>query len=104
MTHDEGGQAWSEIELYFERVIPKAVRDHAMTEGVVQMVVGQETDHQRLGILDREVTPSFRDAPYKAQVLPRCMDPSGRSPSSPRPRSARFRPARTASAMVAIYL
>jgi hypothetical protein len=65
---------WLEIELYLERVIPYAVRTHAMTEGLVQTVVAKKTTDE-WAILDREVTPSFRDILYKQSVIAECMQP-----------------------------
>lgn len=65
---------WTEIELYLERVIPYAVRKHAMTEGVVQDVASKATAAS-WAVLDREVTPSFRDTLHRQQVLHECMKP-----------------------------
>lgn len=65
---------WPEIELYLERVIPAAVRAHAMTEGAVQTVVAKKTTDD-WAILDREVTPSFKDNAYKQAVLAECRQP-----------------------------
>lgn len=67
-------EAWPDIELYLERVIPKAVRGHGMTEGLVQSVTSKKTTDE-WAILDREVTPSFRDTTYKKSVLENCMQP-----------------------------
>ncbi|MEV5963142.1 hypothetical protein AB0L70_15345 [Kribbella sp. NPDC051952] len=65
---------WLEIERYLERVIPPAVRAHAMAEGAVQAVISKKTTDD-WAILDREVTPSFKDNAYKQAVLTECMQP-----------------------------
>lgn len=65
---------WDAVELYLERVIPKAVRDHGMTEGAVQSVASKSTSKE-WAILDREVTPSFRDTTTKKSILAECMEP-----------------------------
>jgi hypothetical protein len=74
MDLDEVDDEWPAIELYLERVIPTAVRTHAMTEGVVQTVVSKKTT-DKWAILDREVTPSFRDILYKQSAIAMCMQP-----------------------------
>lgn len=65
---------WPSVELYLERVIPAAVKSHATTEGLVQTVASKGNDADWT-ILDREVTPSFVDSRYKAEVLGACMAP-----------------------------
>jgi hypothetical protein len=63
-------QEWPDVEAYLERVIPKVITDgrYVTTEGVVQAVVsGYLGDPSRV-ILDREVTPYFRDTPGKRAV------------------------------------
>ncbi len=74
MTDQQVLDAWHDVELYLERVIPQAVRKHAMTEGLVQTVTRKKTTND-WAILDREVTPSFLNAPYKQRILTECMDP-----------------------------
>lgn len=70
----EVASEWPEIELYLERVIPTAVRRHAMTEGAVQSVTSKKTTDD-WAILDREVTPHFLDTPYRQSVVAECMQP-----------------------------
>jgi hypothetical protein len=65
---------WEAVELYLERVIPKAVRKHGMTEGAVQSVTSKSKSNE-WAMLDREVTPSFRDAATKSRILGDCMKP-----------------------------
>ncbi|GIG19292.1 hypothetical protein Cch01nite_00160 [Cellulomonas chitinilytica] len=74
LTLDEVRSEWSQIELYLERVVPKAVRDHGMTEGAVQSVVSR-SESGDWAVLDREVIPSFVDTAYKRSVLDECMAP-----------------------------
>jgi hypothetical protein len=62
------------VELYLERVIPKAARDHGMTEGAVQAVVSK-SKNKDWAMLDREVTPSFADSATKSNILGQCMQP-----------------------------
>lgn len=66
--------AWPSIELYLERVIPFAVRGHGMTEGSVQSIASKSKSTD-WAILDREVTPSFKDTKTKAAALDRCRRP-----------------------------
>lgn len=65
---------WPDIELYLERVIPAAVREHAMTEGVVQTVASKSRS-EGWAILDREVMTAFVDDAYRKAALQKCMDP-----------------------------
>lgn len=74
MDHAKVAVEWPEMELYLERVIPAAVRAHAMTEGLVQTVVAKKTTDD-WAILDREVTPSFRDDQNKQAALAECRQP-----------------------------
>lgn len=66
--------AWPDIELYLERVIPAAVKSHATTEGLVQ-TIASKSSKAGWTILDREVTPSFVDATYKKKALAASMAP-----------------------------
>jgi hypothetical protein len=65
---------WNAIEMYLERVIPAAVRSHALTEGAVQSVVSNQKGKE-WAVLDREVTASYRDSSYKRQVMADAMKP-----------------------------
>ena len=65
---------WPEVELYLERIIPAATQSHGRTEGAVQAAVGAYRTRSRL-VLDREVTPSFRDAGTKKDILGQCLTP-----------------------------
>src|SRR3954451_15623870 len=64
MPPDRMAEQWEEIELYLERVIPPAVRQHGMTEGAVQAVASKSVAGG-WAVLDREVLPAYRDAAYK---------------------------------------
>jgi hypothetical protein len=60
---------WSRVESYLEQVIPVvALTRHAHTEGAVQAAVSAFSDDTRV-MLDREVTPHFRDTAAKESVL-----------------------------------
>jgi hypothetical protein len=61
-------QRWREVELYLERVIPVATKSHGLTEGAVQAAVSGSRGRS-IFMLDREVTPSFRDRPLKTKIL-----------------------------------
>ena len=65
---------WPEVDLYLERVIPAATESHGRTEGAVQAAVGSFRTRSRL-VLDREVTPSFRDKDTKKKILDACRTP-----------------------------
>lgn len=71
---EEWVDLWPEVEAYLERIIPAATQSHGLTEGAVQAAIGsyRATD---LVVLDREVTPSFRDSATKKRILDSCRDP-----------------------------
>jgi len=64
-------EQWEEIELYLERVIPPAVRQHGMTEGAVQAVASKSVAGG-WAVLDREALPAYRDAAYKKECITAC--------------------------------
>ncbi len=76
-TKPRSAEDWVElapaVELYLERVIPRATKSHGLTEGAVQTAVV----HAGLPFvaLDREVTPSFRDTATRKQILDDCAAP-----------------------------
>src|SRR5680860_1107343 len=53
---------------------PQGVRSHGTTEGVVQSALSKATAND-LVMLDREVTPSFRDQATKSRIIKACMAP-----------------------------
>lgn len=65
---------WTDVERYLERVVPDAVRSHGLTEGAVQSAVSSYAGSKRV-MLDREVTPAFRDSPFKSETLAKCREP-----------------------------
>ncbi|MGF9755056.1 hypothetical protein AAII07_07625 [Microvirga sp. 0TCS3.31] len=67
-TPDELAVIWPDVELYLDRVIPVAARSHGTKEGAVQAAVAAHRSRERI-VLDREVTPSFRDADFKKQFM-----------------------------------
>ena len=73
-TADEWRSQWPAVELYLERVIPSATKSHGLTEGAVQSAVSSHKGKKRV-MLDREVTPHFRDARFKENVLKDCRTP-----------------------------
>jgi hypothetical protein len=64
-------QRWLAVETYLERVIPAAVKKHGVTEGAVQTAVSRFWKGDRI-VVDREVTPSFKDAATKRRILAEC--------------------------------
>lgn len=65
---------WPDVEAYLERIIPAATQSHGRTEGAVQAAVGAHRSQDRV-VLDREVTPSFRDESTKKRILEECRQP-----------------------------
>ena len=59
-ARDELAAIWPDVELYLDRIIPIAARSHGTKEGAVQAAVAAHRSRDRV-VLDREVTPSFRD-------------------------------------------
>lgn len=73
-TPDELAAIWPDVELYLDRIIPIAARTHGAKEGAVQAAVAAHRTRDRV-VLDREVTPSFRDTAFKKQFLEKCQRP-----------------------------
>ncbi|WP_299926114.1 hypothetical protein [uncultured Nocardioides sp.] len=73
-TPDEMAAIWPDVELYLDRIIPIAAQSHGKKEGAVQAAVAAHRSRGRV-VLDREVTPSFRDTPYKKQYMEDCQRP-----------------------------
>ena len=73
-TPDELAAIWPDVELYLDRVIPMAARSHGTKEGAVQAAVAAHRSRERI-VLDREVTPSFRDTAFKKQFMEECQRP-----------------------------
>lgn len=73
-TEGELAEIWPEVELYLDRIIPKAALTHGNKEGAVQAAVASYRTAQRV-VLDREVTPSFRDTDYKKTFMKECQTP-----------------------------
>ncbi len=74
LTEDELAGAWTDVELYLERVIPAATKSHGVTEGAVQAAVSKSRDRSWM-MLDREVVTSFRDQATKKRILTSCYEP-----------------------------
>lgn len=74
MTVEELAVAWPAVELYLDRIIPIAAKSHGGKEGAVQAAVASYRSSDRV-ILDREVTPSFRDTATKQEVMNACQQP-----------------------------
>jgi hypothetical protein len=74
MTRDELAQVWPDVELYLDRIIPMATRSHGNKEGAVQAAVAAHRSAERI-VLDREVTPSFRDTLFRQQFMEECQRP-----------------------------
>ena len=62
---------WRKVEDYLERVIPSAAEKHASKEGSVQAATSSFATEDRV-VLDREVTPHFRNTAVKSRVLDAC--------------------------------
>jgi hypothetical protein len=75
---------WSKVEDYLERVIPRAAETHASREGSVQAAASSFTTQDRV-MLDREVTPHFRDTAVKTRILNGCRQPLVDALNSQRP-------------------
>ncbi|QZY29696.1 hypothetical protein [Nocardioides coralli] len=71
---DTWRERWHDVELYLERVIPVATKNHGVTEGAVQAAVSSGTSRKRV-MLDREVVPHFRDKKTKERMLRDCRRP-----------------------------
>jgi hypothetical protein len=67
-------ERWADVEEYLERVIPAAAKTHASKEGSVQAAVSAFDSEDRV-MLDREVTPHFRDTAVKNDILDACRQP-----------------------------
>ena len=65
---------WRSVEGYLERVIPAAAERFGAKEGGVQAAVSSFRSRTQV-MLDREVTPSFRDTATKANILTSCRAP-----------------------------
>ena len=74
MTVTELAAAWPAVELYLDRIIPIAAKSHGSKEGAVQAAVSSHRTTDRV-ILDREVTPSFRDKAHKHDFMAQCEEP-----------------------------
>ncbi|WP_159081274.1 PGN_0703 family putative restriction endonuclease [Nocardioides sediminis] len=74
MTPDRLATIWPDVELYLDRVIPVAARSHGTREGAVQAAVAAHRSPDRV-VLDREVTPSFRDQAFKKKFMDECQHP-----------------------------
>ncbi len=74
MTLDELAAVWPAVELYLDRIIPIATKTHGGKEGAVQAAVASHRSTERV-IVDREVTPSFRDTTTKQKVMSDCQQP-----------------------------
>jgi hypothetical protein len=74
MTADELAAVWPDVELYLDRIIPLAAKSHGTKEGAVQAAVSAHRSPDRV-VLDREVTPSFRDTAYKTEFMAACQEP-----------------------------
>lgn len=74
MSIEELAAVWPTVELYLDRIIPIAAKSHGGREGAVQAAVASYRSGERV-ILDREVTPSFRDTATKQEFMSACQDP-----------------------------
>lgn len=74
MTVEVLGATWPEVELYLDRIIPLAAQSHGSKEGAVQAAVSSYRSGDRV-VLDREVTPSFRDESSKKAFMEDCQRP-----------------------------
>lgn len=74
MTPAELAAVWPAVELYLDRIIPIAAKSHGGKEGAIQAAVATYRTGERV-ILDREVTPSFRDTATKLEVMDACQQP-----------------------------
>lgn len=74
MSVDELTAVWPEVELYLDRIIPVAAKSHGTKEGAVQAAVSSHRTSERI-VLDREVTPSFRDKAFKKEFMAMCQAP-----------------------------
>lgn len=74
MSVDELSTVWPEVELYLDRIIPIAAKSHGTKEGAVQAAVSSHRTNHRI-VLDREVTPSFRDKAFKKEFMTACQAP-----------------------------
>jgi hypothetical protein len=59
---------WSEVEIYLEKVIPRACLAHGQKEGAIQAAVSGFDSSKRV-MLDREVVMAFRDNPVRTAVM-----------------------------------
>jgi hypothetical protein len=71
---EELAAVWPAVELYLDRIIPIAAKSHGGREGGVQAAVASYRSEERV-ILDREVTPSFRDTATKQEFMSGCQEP-----------------------------
>ena len=67
-------EIWGEVEAYLERIVPMATLSHGHKEGAVQAALSSYPD-TTLAILDREVTPSFKNQGSKKSFLETCQAP-----------------------------
>ena len=74
MTVEQLAAVWPDVELYLDRIIPLAAESHGKKEGAVQAAVSSFHSGDRV-ILDREVTPSFKDKAFKADFMAACQQP-----------------------------
>jgi len=73
-TPEELAEIWGEVELYLERIVPLATLSHGHKEGAVQAAFSSQPDAS-IAVLDREVTPSFRNEAVKRRFLSECEQP-----------------------------
>jgi hypothetical protein len=73
-TPEQLAKIWGDVESYVERIVPLATLSHGHKEGAVQAAFSSQPG-STLAVLDREVTPAFRDTPLKEQVLAECERP-----------------------------
>jgi hypothetical protein len=74
MTLEELTAAWPAVELYLDRIIPIAAKSHGGKEGAIQAAVASHRSDKRV-ILDREVTPAFRDTATRQEFMNACQQP-----------------------------
>ncbi|RYB94798.1 hypothetical protein EUA93_10820 [Nocardioides oleivorans] len=74
MTVDQLALVWPAVELYLDRIIPIAAESHGRKEGAVQAAVSSFRSVGRV-VLDREVTPSFKDKAFKKEFMSACQKP-----------------------------
>lgn len=74
MTLDELAAVWPAVELYLDRIIPIAAKSHGGKEGAIQAAVASHRSSERV-IVDREVTPAFRDTATRQEFMYACQQP-----------------------------